>query len=188
MIRFAPLLALLAAFPACTGRREPLPIFNTVPAFHLTSQTGEAFNSDMALKGKVWIADFIFTTCTGPCPRMTSQMKRVQKDLSRLDDVRLVSFTVDPENDTPAALSEYAKRYAADPARWFFLTGEKATLHKLNREAFLLGNVDGSLDHSTRFILIDRAGRVRKYYHTNDGDFVPELARDVRLLLAERVS
>jgi protein SCO1/2 len=182
------LLLACIVLAGCARMGEPLPAFNTVPDFQLVSQSGDAFLSEANLKGKVWIADFIFTTCTGPCPRMSSQMKRVQKAMSAFPEVRLVSFTVDPENDTPTALAEYAKRYAADPARWFFLTGDKQTLHKLNREAFMLGNVDGSLDHSTRFILIDRAGRVRKYYHTNEGDFVPELVRDVRGLLRERAS
>jgi protein SCO1/2 len=163
-------------------------VYNTVPSFSLTTEAGEPFESQTALRGKVWIADFIFTTCTGPCPRMSSQMKRVQKEVAGFGEVKLVSFTVDPENDTPTALAEYAKRYGAEAGRWYFLTGVKDTLHKLNREAFMLGNVDGSLDHSTRFILIDRAGRVRKYYHTNEGDFVPELVNDVRALLSERAS
>ena len=104
---------------SCGGdRREELATFNTVPAFTLTDQAGEEFRSDAALKGKVWIADFIFTTCTGPCPRMSSQMKRVQTELKDLPGVELVSFTVDPDNDTPSALAEYAKRFAADTSRW----------------------------------------------------------------------
>jgi protein SCO1/2 len=186
MRRWLPAMA--AVLAGCARMSDPLPAFNTVPDFQLVSQSGERFDSQTELRGKLWIADFIFTTCTGPCPRMSSQMKRVQREMNAFPEVRLVSFTVDPENDTPTALAEYARRYAADPARWHFLTGDKQTLHKLNREAFMLGNVDGSLDHSTRFILIDRAGRVRKYYHTNEGDFVPELVRDVRGLLREPAS
>jgi protein SCO1/2 len=176
--------AILMAGCACGARREPLATFNQVPPFTLTDQHGQAFPSETSLKGKVWIADFIFTTCTGPCPRMSSQMRRVQSELKDLPDVQLVSFTVDPENDTPTALAEYARRYGAE-SRWHFLTGPKETLHQLNREAFMLGNVDGSLDHSTRFILIDRSSRVRKYYHTTEGTFVPELIADVRELLRE---
>mgnify|MGYP002377724512 CR=1 FL=1 len=98
-------------------------------------------------------------------------------------DVRLVSFTVDPENDTPTALAEYAKRYQATQGRWFFLTGSKATLHQLKREAFMLGNVDGSTDHSTRFVLIDRQGRVRRYYDTTEPDAVSNVIADARTLL-----
>jgi protein SCO1/2 len=160
-------------------------VYNTGPPFTLTTHTGEELRSETGLKGSVWIADFVFTTCTGPCPRMSSQMRRVQSELKDLHGVKLVSFTVDPENDTPSALAEYAKRFAAEPGRWYFLTGPKETLHKLNREAFMLGNVDGSLDHSTRFILIDKASRVRKYYETADGAFVTQLAADVRELLNE---
>ena len=166
----------------CTQRRG-LEVYNTVPPFTLTAHTGEEFHSDRILKGKVWIADFIFTTCTGPCPRMTSQMKRVQAELKDQPEVVLVSFTVDPENDTPPTLAEYAKRHDAESGRWYFLTGAKETLHKLNREVFMLGNVDGNLDHSTRFILVDRAGRVRKYYQTDESGFLPDLVADTRALL-----
>jgi protein SCO1/2 len=175
---------LAVALPSCRTK-QPLMTYNAVPEFTLTDQNGDAFASQARLDGKVWVADFIFTTCTGPCPRMTSQMKQVQGKLDGLPDVKLVSFTVDPDNDTPPALDAYARRFGAQPDRWHFLTGPKDTLHSLNREAFMLGNVDGSLDHSTRFILIDKQSRVRKYYHTNEGDFVPELLADIRTLLSE---
>jgi protein SCO1 len=173
---------------SCAPKTSPLAVYNTVGPFALTSQSGERFDSAVALQGKVWVADFIFTTCTGPCPRMSSHMKQVQESLKDLADVRFVSFTVDPDNDTPTALAEYAKRYSAAAGRWYFLTGEKDTLHKLKREAFMLGSVDGSLEHSTRFILIDRLGRVRKYYHTDEGNVVPELRADVVSLLREQGS
>jgi protein SCO1/2 len=173
---------------SCAPKTTPLATFNTVGPFVLTSQTGDRFDSATTLRDKVWVADFIFTTCTGPCPRMSSHMKRVQESLKDLPDVMFVSFTVDPENDTPTALAEYAKRYSAAPGRWYFLTGGKDTLHKLKREAFMLGSVDGSLEHSTRFILIDKLGRVRKYYDTDEGNIVPELRADVVSLLREQGS
>ena len=185
--RATTVICALFLLAACTQRRA-LEVYNTVPPFTLTAHTGEEFHSDQILKGKVWIADFIFTTCTGPCPRMTSQMKRVQAELKDQAEVKLVSFTVDPENDTPTALAEYAKRTPPIPGDGTFLTGAKDTLHKLNREAFMLGNVDGNLDHSTRFILVDRAGRVRKYYHTDESGFLPELVADARALLSAQGS
>lgn len=174
--------ALFAA--ACSRRKAPFESFNTVPDFTLTDQTGAEFRSADHLKGKVWVADFIFTTCTGPCPRMSSQMKQVQAGLADLADARFVSFTVDPANDTPAALAAYAKRYVIDPARWWFLTGPQETLHGLNREVFMLGNVLGNLDHSTRFVLIDRKGTVRRYYETTEPDAVSQVIEDVRELAA----
>ena len=176
-------LAGVALLQACSRKREPLQVFNTMPDFALTDQQGNDFSFASQLKGKVWVADFIFTTCNGPCPRMSRQMKQVQAGLEDAADVRLVSFTVDPDNDTPSALAEYAKRYQAATGRWYFLTGPKATLHQLNREAFMLGNVDGSTDHSTRFVLVDRQGRVRRYYDTTEPDAVGSLIADARTLL-----
>jgi len=181
-LTFFAFLSALFLLANCTQRR-PLEVYNTVPPFTLTAHTGEEFHSEGILKGKVWIADFIFTTCTGPCPRMTSQMKRVQAELKDQPEVVLVSFTVDPENDTPPTLAEYARRHGAESGRWYFLTGAKETLHKLNREVFMLGNVDGNLDHSTRFVLVDRTGRVRKYYQTDESGFLADLVADARALL-----
>ncbi len=177
------LLAGAALLHACSRKREPLQVFNTMPEFALTDQLGNDFSFSAQLKGKVWVADFIFTTCNGPCPRMSRQMKQVQAGLEDAPDVRLVSFTVDPDNDTPSALAEYAKRYQATAGRWFFLTGPKATLHQLNREAFMLGNVDGSTTHSTRFVLVDRQGRVRRYYDTTEPDAVSDVIAGARALL-----
>ncbi|MCP5117733.1 MAG: SCO family protein, partial [bacterium] len=134
------LLAVLVA--GCAQKPIELETLSTVPAFTLTSQTGESFDSVVELNGKVWVANFIFTTCVGPCPRMSSRMRRIQARVEDLPNVRLVSFTVDPETDTPEALAEYAGKFHAQPGRWFFLTGETETLHQLNRHAFLLGDVD----------------------------------------------
>jgi protein SCO1 len=181
---FASICGLL--FLAACAPKPSLQTFNTVPAFTLTTESSAEFNSDAHLKGKVWLADFIFTTCMGPCPRMSSQMKQVQAATENLNDLRLVSFTVDPANDTPEALAAYAKRYSARPGRWFFLTGAPETLHALSMDTFMLGKVDGAqMDHSTRFVLVDRQGRVRKYYTTTEGFEIPELVLDIKALLKE---
>ncbi|MEZ5399823.1 MAG: SCO family protein [Bryobacteraceae bacterium] len=190
-MRFAP--AFLPAFlvvlaVSCSGPSEPLKVYNDVPAFTLTAEDGSEFRSADKLAGKVWVADFIFTTCTGPCPRMSQQMKRVQDRLEGEAGVRFVSFTVDPVNDTPPALAAYARRYGADPARWTFLTGEMAALHDLARNAFKLSNVDASLNHATRFVLVDGAGRIRGYYGSSDPDVVGAIARDAKRLVAEPAS
>lgn len=166
----------------CAGcaRRAPLPIYGQVPDFELTAQSGEAIQRKM-LDGKIWVADFIFTHCSGPCPRMSAQMSQVQRSVT---GVKLVSFTVDPARDTPQVLAAYAQRFHADPGRWLFLTGPQPTLHMLQREAFKLGNVDGSLNHSTRFVLVDRRGRIRGYYGTAD-DSWRNLLPDIKTLSAE---
>jgi protein SCO1/2 len=176
----------LMILTACSPQAPQLQTFNTVPDFTLTAETGVPFHSVTELKGKVWLADFIFTTCMGPCLRMSSQMKQVQAATHDLADLRLVSFTVDPANDTPEALAGYAKRYGARPGRWIFLTGPPETLHSLSMDTFMLGKVDGrQMDHSTRFVLVDRKGRVRKYYATTEGFEILDLVRDVKALLKE---
>jgi protein SCO1/2 len=166
------------------SRPVSLPVYGHVPEFRLTSQTGEPFDRK-ALEGKVWVADFIFTHCPGPCPRLSAQMRRVQTAVAEFPDVRLISFSVDPERDTPPVLAEYANRYHAQPGRWFFLTGDRKTLDALDRRAFMLGNVDGTLEHSTRFVLVDRRGKIRGYYSTSEDDPTARLIVDIRRLVRE---
>jgi cytochrome oxidase Cu insertion factor (SCO1/SenC/PrrC family) len=181
MSRAAAIHLLCLSLYSC-HRREPLGEFNAVPDFELTDQSGARFESALQLKGKVWIADFIFTNCAGPCPRMGSQMRQVQSALTGQPGIRLVSFSVDPKRDTPEVLSAYAKRYSAQPGRWFFLTGSPDTLNKLSLEAFMLSRVSDQLDHSTRFALVDRQGKVRKYYETTEPRAIPDLIADAREL------
>ncbi|HEX5432284.1 MAG TPA: SCO family protein [Bryobacteraceae bacterium] len=168
----------------CAARAD-LPSYSTVPNFTLTDQTGSTFKSAPVLDGHVWIADFMFTTCPGPCPRMSSQMRQVQKALEG-SDARLVSFTVDPQRDTPQVLAQYAKNYSAKPGVWYFLTGPTATLDHLDRDVFHLGDVDGSLEHSTRFILVDRHSKVRGFYLTSEQDAISRVIADAKNLLRDR--
>ena len=172
-------------FLAACASKPALPSFGVVPDFTLTDQTGAAFNSS-ALDKKVWIADFVFTNCPGPCPRMSSQMHQVQTALAGDDTVRFVSFTVDPQRDTPPVLAAYAQRFDATPGKWFFLTGPQADLNRMSRGVFMLGDVDGSLQHSTRFALIDGASRIRGYYQTSEPEAIPTLIADARRLLKEQ--
>jgi cytochrome oxidase Cu insertion factor (SCO1/SenC/PrrC family) len=153
-----------------------------VPEFTLVDQSNREFRSAERLAGKVWVANFIFTTCAGPCPRMSSQMRDL-RDAAKELDIRLVSFTIDPVRDTPLALASYGKRYGADPDQWYFLTGAQSDLHKLSRHAFLLGDIDGRLEHSTRFVLVDQKSRIRGYYDSSDPDRMAALVSDVRALV-----
>jgi protein SCO1 len=181
----APGLSLLA-LAGCTASAG-LPSYGVVPDFALTDQTNHPFLSADTLHGKVWIADFIFTNCSGPCPRMSAQMRQVDNALRpHIQDLRLVSFTVDPLRDTPEILEKYAQRYRAEPGVWFFLTGAQATLHNLARNVFMLGDVKGDMEHSTRFVLIDRQSRVRGYYLTSEDDAIPRLIADAKRVSKER--
>jgi protein SCO1/2 len=169
----------------CASRPE-LPTLGATAPFELTEQSNQKFDSAV-LQGKVWVADFMFTTCPGPCPRMSSQMHQVQTAFAGNDNVRFVSFTVDPANDTPPVLAAYAKHFEAIPGKWFFLTGPVPELNRLSRATFNLGNVDGSLEHSTRFVLIDATSQIRGYYQTSEKDAISNLIADVKSLLKEQI-
>ncbi len=184
-MKLLAVFALLCALAACTQRSPPLEILGDVPPFELTAQDGQPFHSQV-LAGKIWVADFIYTTCPGPCPRMTSQMREVQDALLKVPDVRMVSFTIDPANDTPPVLAAYAKTHGARSSLWYFLTGPVATIQMLDRDAFKLGNIDGTLQHSTRFVLVDRQGHIRGYYDTSDASSIPKVISDIRALARER--
>jgi protein SCO1/2 len=183
----ACLVAVAAGLIGCSHASAELDAFGTVPDCTLTDQTGAVFSSATQLHGVDWIADFIYTTCPGPCPRMSSQMHEVQTALLAVDGVpagkfRLVSFTVDPAHDTPPVLADYAKRFGAHPGVWFFLTGPEDALHHLSRDAFMLGDVNGSLEHSTRFVLVDRRSRIRGFYLTSEPDAIARLIADTKSL------
>lgn len=185
----------VSLLPACV-RREPLPVYSSVPEFSLTSQTGETV-SLADLRGEVWVADFIFTQCRGPCPLMTAHMARLQRALEERDlPVKLVSISVDPEIDTPQVLAEYADRFGADADRWAFLTGEKQEIYDLIFHGFKLAVDDGSLTpggkpgpgiitHSVKFVLIDRQGRIRGYYSGEEAGVVDTILPDIERALDE---
>ncbi len=173
----------VAVLAGCSSASK-LPSYGVVDDFQLIDQTGAAFDSK-TLADRVWIADFIFTNCAGPCPRMTAEMRKAQSELASVKNARLVSFTVDPDRDQPAVLAEYAKRYHAEPDRWIFLTGPKATLHHITRDLFKLGDVNGVFDHSTRFALVDKRGRIRGFYGSTDAEQMARLIADARALAAD---
>jgi protein SCO1/2 len=177
---------LIAAFllSACT-RVKPLPVLGEIPQFDLVASTGQPFDSH-TLDGHVWVANFIYTTCEGPCPMMSHQMRGIQNSTASTPAVKLVSFTVDPRHDTPEALAKYAKFFKADAGRWYFLTGEMARLNDLGLRAFKLNGVNGDLSHSTRFVLVDARRRMRAFYLSSDDDFPKRLLHDIRQLQAEK--
>jgi protein SCO1 len=170
-------------------RQRAVSSYGTVPAFELLNQNGQPFGSAQ-LAGKIWIADFIYTTCPGPCPMISSRMSELQKPLEK-SDVHLVSFSVDPEKDTPQVLRGYAEKLQADPARWDFLTGPKSAIYKLSHDGFKLALSDGGDErgipvHSTRMVLVDRHGQIRGYYDATEPDAVTKLLADTNHLLREQ--
>lgn len=163
--------------------------YGKVPEFQLINQDAQPFGS-ADLRGKIWIADFIYTSCPGPCPMMSTRMSELEKPL-RDSDVRLVSFSVDPEKDTPEVLRGYAGKVRAERGRWDFLTGSTSAIYALSRNGFKLGLTDGAEDagipvHSTRFVLVDRRGEIRGYYDAMEADAVTKLLADTSHLLREQ--
>jgi heme o synthase len=156
---------------ASTGNRPDLDI--PAPAFTMTERSGKPVTRD-DLKGKVWVASFVFTRCSGPCPQVSATMARLQKELklSENPNLRLVTFTVDPDRDTPNELKEYANRYQADPEKWLFLTGlPEAELHKLLKDGFKVTaqrstsqEAGDEFDHSSRLAVVDKHGTIRGYF------------------------
>ena len=168
---------------------RPLPSLGVVPNFQLVNQDGQPFGSPQ-LAGKVWVADFIFTTCAGPCPIISTRMSELQKPLAK-SNVHLVSFSVDPEKDTPEVLRIYADKLRKEPFRWDFLTGPLSTIASLSRDGFKLGISEGETPesgpvHSTRFVLVDRRGAIRGYYDALAPDGVTKLLADTNHLLREQ--
>ena len=174
-------------------QREPLPVIAEIPDFTLTERSGQEVGLD-DLRGRVWVADFIFTQCAGPCPIMSIRMKEFQDILKkeRMDDVACVSITVDPERDTPARLREYADALGAETGRWLFLTGPNRKIRELAIKGFKIAvqdpeQGDDQIIHSTRFVLVDQKGQIRGYYSamTEEEELDPSTAGSEQGLPAE---
>ena len=165
----------------------------TLPAFDLTERRQTPLRL-ADLRGKVWVADFMYTSCVEFCPLQSAEMARLQAAFADHPDLRLVSISVDPERDTPAVLSAYADTFQADPERWLFATGEPKAVARLAQEGFRLSaasyvagddGADYTFIHSNRFVLVDRQGRIRGYYRSTDPDDLVRLRRDLTVLLQQ---
>jgi protein SCO1/2/putative membrane protein len=173
-------LALLTALSTsgCAHRtpsplgRAPSPLDHPVADFSLTDQDGRTVTR-ADLLGKVWVASFLFTRCATLCPQVSATLAQLQHDTKGQDWLVLVSFTVDPDHDTPAVLKKYADDHGADPERWRFLTGEREGLYRLIRESFLVAveqtqgtarTPGNEVTHSPKLMLVDKRGHVRYYF------------------------
>lgn len=151
---------------------ERLPIIGTVPDWTLINESGQPFGS-MNLKGKVYLANFVFSRCPSVCPKMLRETQEIQKRLSsKAGKVVITTFTVDPDFDTPAVLQKVARDHGANPHQWTFLTSEdKDVLFKLYSEGFKVGVSEAipvgdlfDIAHSERIVLVDQQGKLRGYY------------------------
>lgn len=162
------------------AKKSSLPVMATVPEFSLTDQSGQPFAGG-SLTGKIWVANFMFTSCSATCPRQSILLQRLQRETA----VDLVSFTVDVKRDTPEVLAAYAKRFGADPARWHFLTGPEETLHQLAYTVFQVGMVDGKLEHSSRLLLVDAKRGYRGSYPSVGEESINRLLADIEQISKE---
>jgi protein SCO1/2 len=179
---------------------EPPPVLGRMEAFSLYDQRGKAFQL-ADLDGTIWIADFIFTGCQAACPMLTSKMRALQKHVEERErslghrlPVRLVSFSVDPEVDTPDKLAAYAAKWGADQERWVFLTGPLAEVNRAVTRGLKIPFEKGGADtsafdvmHGEHFVVVDGQRRIRGYFET-DPPGMSELKIAIESLLAEKGS
>lgn len=169
-------------------------VFHTIPAWKLTNENGKDFLGE-SLKGKIYVADFFFTRCETICPKMSTELTRVQDTFLQNDDVQFASFSVDPSHDTPEILREYAKKYDAKSGKWHFLTGTKSQIYPLAIKGYFVPVADASeydkaiktpdetFIHSERLILVDKEGHIRGFYDGTDKKEVDRLILEIRVLV-----
>jgi protein SCO1 len=167
---------------------------HTIGSFSFRDQNGNVV-TDQNVRGKVFVAEYFFTTCQTICPIMNDQMQRIHQKFQNNDQVRILSFTVDPDNDTVAQMKRYADSHKANSKRWFFLTGEKDELYDLARKSFFVlkpaeaenqGDVGSDFIHTNNFVLVDKEMRIRGYYDGTNPKEVDELMSDMELLLNDK--
>jgi len=188
---------------SCTTKKAPLPfigeidfdakgdtVYHTIPAFEMINQEGKTItNKDF--EGKIYVADFFFTTCGSICPVMTNNLVKVQNEFMNDKNIKILSFTVNPETDSVQILREYAKKYGALNDKWTFCTGAKNKIYKLAQRGFLLVPPDVDVNDSSQFIhderfnLVDAKGRIRGTYSGTDSIEVQQLIEDIKTLLDE---
>lgn len=166
-------------------------IFHKVPDFTLLSNSGDSV-SQKVIEGKIYVADFFFTTCPGICPQMSTQLKRVQEAFIDNPNILILSHSVDPENDTLEALKAYADKYKAIPNKWIFLTGDKDKIYDLGQKGYFISALEDSnytntdrFIHSDKLILVDRERQIRGYYNGTDTKDVDRLILEISVLLSE---
>ena len=198
------LIVLAALLSGLKSRQRPganLPTIGQIADFTLTNQANQPVNL-ADLRGKVWVADIIFSRCAGPCPRMTRQMASLQAALPKDSSARLVTLTTDPDFDTPEVLNKYAERFNADTNRWWFLTGDKKEIATLATEGLKLTgfletkpeermNPADLFIHSTLFVVVDKQARLRGVIETDSEsgswtNIQAELVETIRTLEREK--
>jgi protein SCO1/2 len=168
-----------------------LPVLSYVKPFSFTDQEGKLI-TEKDIAGRVYVAEYFFTTCKGICPKMNTNVRKVFLEYEKEPDFRILSHTVDPETDSVARMKKYADSLGADPQKWWFLTGQKDSLYRMARGSYLLDdpknnavNINEQFIHTQFLALVDKSGRVRKIYDGLKKDEIDELEKDIKSLLKE---
>lgn len=171
-----------------------LPVVSRVQPFRFTNQDGQQI-TERHVEGKVYVAEYFFTTCPSICPMLNTNMKKIYEEFKDEPGFMILSHTVDPETDNVAKLKKYADSMHVNTQRWIFLTGRKDSLYQTARNSYLLDdpannlqNINDQFLHTQFFALVDRNGRVRKIYDGLKKAELEELKKDIKRLLKERAS
>jgi protein SCO1/2 len=202
---------IIAYFFILAPDNKPLPVINPVDVesemvdssisrvgyghkigmFSFLDQNGKVFGSEQ-LEGKIYVAEYFFTTCGTICPLMNAQMTRVQEAFKSNLNVQIISLTVDPEIDTVEQMKRYAEMHNANEKQWHFLTGKKEDLYKLARTSFFIlkpaevenqGDAGSDFIHTNNFVLVDKDKQIRGYYDGTSEKEVDQLILDIEKLL-----
>ena len=191
-MRYIILFTFLVSIIAC-GKSDKLPVYfenEPIPTFKMQNQAGKEM-TEKDFTGKIYIADFFFSTCPGICKIMAKEMKMVQNQTKDMEDVKLISFSVDPETDSVARLKEYGEIIDAIPDKWHLMTGKYENVFDLAQKKYHISalkdaKAEGGIFHDERLILVDKKGRVRGFYHIKDSVKMKQLIVDIGYLRTEK--
>lgn len=195
------LVAIVSILESCKTKELPLPIFgerkvvngdtlfHRIAPFAFVDQDSAVVTNDN-FRGKVYVADFFFTSCRTICPIMKTQMLRVYEATRDMPDVQIISHTIDPEYDTVALLRDFSKRLGVESGRWHFVTGVKDSIYKIAQTSYFATALEDKTEpdgfiHSGAFLLIDRQGRIRGKYDGTKEEEVNRLIVDIKKLRRE---
>ena len=171
------------------GNMVPDTVYHTINEFEFTNQDGHPFGSK-ELEGHIYVSDFFFTSCPDICIKMSAEMLRLYETFNAVDELTLVSFTIDPTHDSVEVLKEYADKLEVSTPKWHFLTAEKSEIYKLGQTSYMVTAADnpaapGGFLHSGAFILVDKQKRIRGIYDGTNAEQVDRLIADIPYLLDE---
>ena len=166
-------------------------VYHTIGDFEFVNQNDDTIRSK-DLEGKIKVVDFFFVSCQTICPKMSTQMKRVQDKVKTIDEIVILSHTVNPEDDSVSVLKQYATEYGAIDNKWHFLTGDKKEIYEIARKGYLVNALEGDggpddFIHTELFLLIDDKNRIRGMYDGTSKEAVDTLIDEIKVLMKQEI-